>query len=253
MGRHLAARAAAALLVFTTMAGPAMAQAEQDASIYRWNGQQWVQVDGSAARISLAPDGTPWVVTAGGQIYSYANGDFRLMPGTARDIGVGGDGRPWIIGTDSVVQRWTGKGWEPTDGTGVAISVDSAGTPWVVNAQNRIYIRVGNRFILQNGQARDIGAGADVWIVAPDQNIHRLTSGGWTQVPGTALRIAAAQSGTAWVVNQSGTIYRLQADGTSQRMPGQAQDIAATATGEVWMVGRASAAPQPRTGRQRRP
>jgi hypothetical protein len=36
-----------------------------DGALYRWDGQQWVPVDGSGVRLSVGPDGAPWVVIRG--------------------------------------------------------------------------------------------------------------------------------------------------------------------------------------------
>ncbi len=51
-----------------------------------------------ALRISLGPDGRPWVVTKSGAIYGMVHRSFQRLPGEAQDIGVGGDGSVWVIG-----------------------------------------------------------------------------------------------------------------------------------------------------------
>ena len=101
---------------------------QRDGALYRWGGEQWVQVDGYGVRVSVAPDGAAWVVNSQNEIYHFVNGRFDRLPGTATDIGVGGDGTAWIIGTDSNVYRWTHDNWERMPGTGVAISVDRSGS-----------------------------------------------------------------------------------------------------------------------------
>jgi hypothetical protein len=174
------------------------------------------------------------------------------MAGGARDIAVGGDGRPWIIGTDSAVYRWSGRDWERVDGTGVAISVDETGAPWVVSAEGQVYAWLNNRFVLQLGSARDIGAGRDVWIVAPDGGVRQLSSSGWGDVLGTGVRVSAGAPGIAWVVNDSGHIYKWE-NGAFEAMPGEAQDVASNIRGEVWMVGApVSRTPAPRQAAPRR-
>src|SRR5688572_28435081 len=106
---------------------------QRDGPLYRWDGQQWVQVEGTGTRLSVAPDGAPWVVNSRSEIYRFVNGRFERLPGAATDIGIGGDGSAWIIGTDSNVYRWNQGKWDRTPGTGVAISADRSGSPWVVN------------------------------------------------------------------------------------------------------------------------
>ena len=115
---------AALFAVLAMLPSPAAAQDRpSDGAIYQWNAGRWLQVEGFGTRISVAPDGSPWVVNSRNEIYRWANGVFNKLPGTARDIGVGGDGRVWIIGTDSGVYRLNGNDWTRMEGSGVAISV----------------------------------------------------------------------------------------------------------------------------------
>src|SRR5262245_43984874 len=90
----------AAVTVVLAMLPQSSTAQNRDASIYRWDNGRWVQVEGFGTRISVAPDGSPWVVNAQNEIYRWSGGRFQKLPGTARDIGVGGDGSAWIIGTD---------------------------------------------------------------------------------------------------------------------------------------------------------
>ncbi len=41
----------------------------KDSGIYRWTGETWQQIDGSGTRISVAPDGLPWVLHQSGAIF----------------------------------------------------------------------------------------------------------------------------------------------------------------------------------------
>jgi hypothetical protein len=247
-----------ALVLLVFVAGLAQANADgQDHGIYRWNGSQWVAVEGVASRIAVGPNGAPWVVTAAGQIYRYVRNEFRLVPGTASDIGVGGDGSVWIIGPANGVYRWDGRGWNRVDGSGVAISVDQNGHPWVANDEGYIYRWDGRRFILQEGLARDIGAGSGVWIVGPDSTVRqRQPNGSFSVSQGTATRVSAGANGAAWVVTDIGSIYKWE-NGEFKLMPGTAQDIAVNSRGDAWMISAparpASQQQQPqRRGRPRR-
>jgi hypothetical protein len=221
-----------------------------DGGIYRWNNGRWMQVEGFGTRISVGPDGTPWVVNSRNEIYRWMNGRFDKMPGLARDIGVGGDGRAWIIGTDGGVYRWNGNDWDRVEGEGVAISVDRSGAAWVVNNSNEIFQWNGDRFINRSGRARDIGAGNDVWLIGTDGQLYRRGPNEWTPLGGSGgLRVSAGANGTAWAINQSGEIYEW-ANGDFRRMPGTAVDIGTNAEGLVWMVGNAGGGNQ-RFRRQR--
>ena len=152
---------------------------QRDGALYRWGGEQWVQVDGYGVRVSVAPDGAAWVVNSQNEIYHFVNGRFDRLPGTATDIGVGGDGTAWIIGTDSNVYRWTHDNWERMLGTGVAISVDRSGSAWVVNAANEIYRWAGSAFERLPGMARDVGAETRYGSSAPTARftVSTLASG----------------------------------------------------------------------------
>lgn len=39
-------------------------------AIFRWNGSSWIQTDGGARRVAVAPNGRPWVVNDRGEVYS---------------------------------------------------------------------------------------------------------------------------------------------------------------------------------------
>jgi hypothetical protein len=98
-----------------------------DGGLARLDGQRWVPVDGYGVRLSVAPNGEPWVVNSRNEIWQSASGgSFEKLPGEARDIGIGADGTVWIIGTDSGIYRWNQNNWDRVEGSGVAISSASA-------------------------------------------------------------------------------------------------------------------------------
>lgn len=241
---------AAVVVALAMLPSPAASQeGSSDGAIYRWNNGRWLQVEGFGNRISVGPDGTPWVVNSRNEIYRWMNGRFDKLPGTALDIGVGGDGRAWIIGTDRGVYRWNDRAWERVEGEGVAISVDASGMPWVVNASNEIFQWNGDRFVIRSGRALDIGAGDEVWIVGTDNQLYRRGPNEWMPEGGSGgRRVTAGANGTAWAVHQSGEIYQWL-NGEFRRMPGSAVDIGANAQGQVWIVGTAGGGNQ----RLRRP
>jgi hypothetical protein len=71
---------------------------EHGGIFYLSRAKNWVTVPGDAFRISVGPDGKPWVVTLQRTIYRWVNDKFELMPGRANDIGIGADGTVWVIG-----------------------------------------------------------------------------------------------------------------------------------------------------------
>ena len=101
--------------------------------------------------------------------------------------------------------------------------------------------------------AHDIGVGSDgtMWVITNtifdsygNYTIARWNNNAWTTMPGAAARIAVGPSGSAWVVNAAGQIYRwsLTPSGTIWRwqwvqQPGAALDIGIGADGSVWVIG----------------
>jgi hypothetical protein len=214
--------------------------ANRDANLFRWSGQQWTRVDGYGVRVAVESDGDPWVVNSSNEIWRFVNGTFEKQPGEAKDIGVGGGGgndSVWIIGTDNNVYRWSQNDWQKVPGSnGVAISVDQLGAPWVVNDQHKIYHWVNNEFVLQNGEAKDIGAGSNVWIIGTDNALYQRQGNDWKSLGGSGVRVSAGAPNTAWVVNDANEIFRYQ-NGSFEMVNGRAEDVGANVSGQVWMVG----------------
>ena len=140
----------------------------QDYEIFKWNEATGVwekNADGAASRISVGPDGSPWVVNSAGAIFHLVNNSWQLLPGKAKDIGVGADGTVWVIGGDPKVLeddgifRLDGKDWTQVAGAALNVSVGKGGKPWVVNSK-------GNIFILADGGFREIpGLATDMaWV-----------------------------------------------------------------------------------------
>lgn len=95
------------------------------------------------------------------------------------------------------------------------------------------------------GTARDIGVGADgdTWIIGTEGRrggyaIRRWDErrGEWRDVSGAGVRIDVGPSGSPWVVNDRGGIYRFTG-GSWREMPGLARDVGIGANGDVWVIG----------------
>jgi hypothetical protein len=118
--------------------------------VVKWNTTTsgWDVVPGGAGvRIAVDGSGMPWVVNKSNLIFKYNGNTWTQLPGTATDIGIGADGTAYIVGTTLVSQtggyrisKWNGSGWTDTaSGAGVNIAVDWMGHPWATNASNLIY------------------------------------------------------------------------------------------------------------------
>lgn len=119
-------------------------------TIQKWNGTSWIGIAGviGANRISVGPNGQPFVVTVAGSIHEKLNGgNWIAYPGSARDIAVGANGSVWVIGNIAKgggsysVHKWNAGVWDEVDGGGTQIAVDPAGKPWITNHASEIYKR----------------------------------------------------------------------------------------------------------------
>jgi hypothetical protein len=98
----------------------------------------WMQMEGFGARISVGPDGAPWIVNAKNEIYRGRTAASTRRPVLRCDIGVVATDAPGSSAPTIGIYRGTattGIAWKGR----VAISVDPFGRPWVVNASNEIY------------------------------------------------------------------------------------------------------------------
>ena len=193
--------------------------------IYRWNGSSWDTVPGGAVKVAVDHEGNGWVVTEVGAIVRIDRNTLRgtLMPGPVRDIGAGNDGSVWVIGTNKTpggygIYRWNGSSWDAVPGGAVAVAVDKGGNGWVVNDVGAIvkFDRNTLSMTVMPGRARDIGAGNDgsVWIIGTNKTpggygIYRWNGSSWGTVPGGAVAVAVDQGGNGWVVNDVGTIVKI--------------------------------------------
>src|SRR6185312_12052586 len=136
-----------------------------DCPLYQLIGSGWQLFSGATARhVAVAPDGTPWISNAAGDIYKLVNGAFTAWApgtcvnnpstGTYRDqlgvpvIGAGPRDEVWSIGCTTqagwcgnAIQAWNPINliWEAVPGAANTVSVAADGTPWVINCNRSIY------------------------------------------------------------------------------------------------------------------
>ncbi|NEZ54196.1 tectonin domain-containing protein [Adonisia turfae] len=185
--------------------------------------------------------------TAGGKIFQRVNNGWSLRPGIGHDI-ASSNGHHWLIGANSVhggygIYQWNGNDWNVTDGGAVGIAVSPSGKPWVINNEDYIYRRENNTWQQLPGRAKDIDISENghVWIIGANEvnggyPIWYWHGTDWTPIDGGAVRIAVDPSGSPWIVNNEGYIYRRVNDAW-QLLPGRAKDIDIGGDGSVWIVG----------------
>ncbi len=191
-------------------------------SIQRWTGNTWEKVLGGATRISVAPNGTPWVINNTNNIFQWTGTTWQTMPGAAMDIGIGADGTVWTIGMNGAPQRWSGSNWISISGGGTNIAVDPKGNPWVTNAGNEIWYWNGTSWTLIPGSAKDIAIGADgtPYIVSANAapggfSVYNRAGADWQKESEAGVRIAAGPAGKVYVVQDSASSYAILTRNTS--------------------------------------
>jgi hypothetical protein len=111
--------------------------------IFRWQNGGWSSVPGAAAQVAVSPEGTPWVLDALGNVYTWNGSAFVGLPvgGCGTSIGVGPNGEAWMIGcsTTNNVFHWQQSQWANVPGSAALVAVSPEGTPWVVNASQSIF------------------------------------------------------------------------------------------------------------------
>lgn len=96
----------------------------------------WNTVGGAAVRISVQPNGIPWVINSANNIFRWNGKAWTKMAGQGVDIGISPAGTIYIIGTDGNTYKWveeTSTWYKVSNfGNGAQISADSYGNPWTV-------------------------------------------------------------------------------------------------------------------------
>lgn len=119
-------------------------------NIMKWNGSGWDTLPECAGiRISVTPQGIPWVVNKSNIVYKNTGGIlWEPVPGVlGNDIGIGADGSVYVAGKDSSlasynppIYQYTSAGWVAIKGVaGVAVAVSPKGKPSWIDKSNLIY------------------------------------------------------------------------------------------------------------------
>lgn len=112
-------------------------------NIMKWNGVDWVNLpDCAGTRISVMPDGTPWVVNKSSIVYQKTSSDlWQPIPGVqGNDIGIGADGTVYVTGKDNNIYKYNAGSWAPlTDAKGISIAVSPHGKPWWIDNTGKIF------------------------------------------------------------------------------------------------------------------
>jgi len=177
-------------------------------AIKRWTGSGWASVPGGALRVAVTPDGRPWAVNRGKQIYENLPGSnsWILQPGGASDIAVSYKNEVWIT-SDNGTYLWnpsldskTQGSWVNYQGEAIRITVDPLGNPWVVNRGGQIYRlnKAQDNWTIMPGSAKDISVGrrGDVWIVDGNGDLAQWNGNDWVKSSiGTGAKYESISAG----------------------------------------------------------
>jgi hypothetical protein len=180
-------------------------------SIYKFNGNEFVQVAGSLTHISVGADGTVWGINAASDIYRFntTTGAFQQVSGLLTSISVGNSTAVWGINAASDIYRFnTATGaFQQVSGLLTSISVGADGTVWGINAASEIY-----RFNTATGAFQhvsglltsiSVGDSTAVWGINAASEIYRFNTatGAFQQVSGLLASISVGGDGAAWGIN----------------------------------------------------
>lgn len=218
-------------------------------------------------------------VNKGGEVFSLSKPDatgesaFRSLSGLkfARDIAVGSDGTVWVVSNkklpggyaicylaDARWNRWV-EIKEPISATkiavrhdGTAVVVNEGGTIWAISRPNAAGEASGGQ-LSEAGFAQEISVGpkGSIWAIGRKERkggfaIYYCAKGKpWVELqsPAAAVKIAAAPDGTAWVINNNGTVFSLSKPDASGKYVGKehpdagfVQEISVGHDGSVWTI-----------------
>jgi hypothetical protein len=140
-------------------------------NIMKWDGTKWVNSNGSAVRVAVAPNGIPWVLNAGNTLYrrtstSPTSGSWEAVPGTWPSAATGTDiainttpsspgNYAWLVGTGgdplAKLNAWIEQpaidgapsqaGWAGANKApgSTRVAVDPHLRVWLIGDDNRIF------------------------------------------------------------------------------------------------------------------
>ncbi|MGN6709703.1 MAG: tectonin domain-containing protein, partial [Candidatus Nitrosocosmicus sp.] len=80
-------------------------------SIYKWDGNNFVQVPGNLEHIAVGADGSVWGVNSNAHsdnIYKWDGNNFVQVPGNLESISVGNKDNVWGLNSDDMIYKWDG-------------------------------------------------------------------------------------------------------------------------------------------------
>jgi hypothetical protein len=206
--------------------------------IFKWDGYNWVHVNGAAIKIAVKQDGKPIVVNSDGDIFDWDGNTWNKLPkpisihpsnpGKAKEIICTADNSIYSLwendaypSSGTKIFQWTGTEWIIQGIMGIIFSVEPSGTVWCVDSLDRILRSTGkNEYSAYTwevipGKAKSFSIGGDgsVWIVGASSTsggygIYKWDGSTWKRVEGGATKIAVNGNGVPYIINSTGKIFQ---------------------------------------------
>jgi hypothetical protein len=185
----------------------------------------WQRLPGAATDISVGADGSVWAlgvtsVTGGYDIYHWdaASWTWKAIPGGAVRIAVDPNGIPWIINNLGGIFKWDGAAWQQLPGAARDLAINGydghvhvwmVSTPLVTTHPLLPRTGCGTTGCAAASVAGSVaGVASSCLPVVCEGSIYTWTGSAWSQVPGSAARIAVGKESDndPWILSASGAI-----------------------------------------------
>jgi streptogramin lyase len=207
-----------------------------DKYIWHYANGAWTNISGLASRLAVSPaDGTLYALNSGGGTYHYSNGVWTALGGGATDISVAVDGSFYVLsngnsaGSDQAIWHFANGFWNQVPGSGVKIAAPldiqsytlSSGAIsgfglYILNSIGSIYYENSNNsFVQLPGSASAVAptTNGGVFVLGyPSSSSGNspyyfdLSAPGWTLLSGLGVSISA-DSTHLYAIGSTGAIY----------------------------------------------
>jgi hypothetical protein len=225
--------------------------ARRDGSLAKWNPSRnaFEPFPGSATRLAVGPEGDPWAIAGDGSVRRFDGANWVDVEGRVRDIAVGAGGTLYAATEEGILQVWNEATRAWTDVRGVAdvavIAVGPGDRPWVATRAGAIF--ASDLFLPEPEVRRPPTAPGAAPPTAevprarePGAPLERLTSDepiAFVDTERTASRLAIGADGSVFALLTDGRLARWSnARRTFEEFPGTFVRIAVSPQGNPFGV-----------------
>jgi Tectonin domain len=180
-------------------------------NIYRYTGDDWEQLSGSAGKAIAGNGGQVCLINSEGKIYQLLGTAWTQMPGSnGRDIAIDADGTVWLVNTEGKIYKYNGSSWNQMPGSNGARIAAGGGQVWLVNTAGKIYKFNGTAWKQTTGSAgKDITVSNDgkVFLTNRTGSIYERTGRSWLKLAGYNGSTLSANGNKLVLVNIKGRMF----------------------------------------------